>query len=1372
MSGGGDSAPANDRDTDAAPVGAPDLAVDLRHSAAFAAGQNGVYTVAVQNLGSAPTAAATTVVDTLPAGLTFASGAGAGWTFAASGPIVTATFAGTIAAADSAVFALTVAVDAAAIPSVTNRVRVSTANDLNAANDADADPVAVSGLAAITIDKRHLADFAVGQDGQYQIVVANVGLGATPGATTVTDSLPAGLGFVAGNGVNWTFSSAGSAVTAVFHGTLAAGDSAAFTLTVGVGPAAFPGVTNVATVSTAGVPDFAGNRDLDPTRVAGQGLLALEKAASTAQAEIGDAVDYTLTVHNVGTGTVTGLTVADVLPKGLRYQSATTRVDGVAVADPAGAPGPTLTFALANLAAGASTQVTYRVTLGAGADLGTGVNLANARGDGGSGPLSAQSNTAAARIEIRGGVFGDEGILVGKVYSACGCGSDRVQGPEEIGVPGVRVYLEDGSFAITDAEGKYHFANVRPRLHVVRVDAATLPAGARMMAMNPRQAQDGLSMFVDLTKGELARADFVEGSRDPAVRAQVRARRERGETVDPADPGTGMGGAATATAQDPRRAAHSLLAMGLIEARLAHRSRPSGTLDGRRDRFGDDLADLAFETDQGRLRGGGRGAIFLKGALADSLYLTLRYDSERAPERRLFSDLRPFEGYDVLGDASVHGWEAQSAGRLYLRADRGRSYALAGDFTTPAAAARTLGAFTRSLNGGLAQIATGALGVNAWASQGRQHQIVDEFPAQGISGPYALSRTDGTLGSETVEILTRDRNQPTRVLRRDGKIRFVDYTLEPFTGRLLFRQPVPSVDADLNPVSIRVTYEAESGGPEFWVYGGEARVSIDDKVRLGLAAARDEDPLTPRSVVSANGTVVPFPGMTLSAELAHSDSGGTLGSGDRHGEAARVELAFSGSRLVANVHALHVGSGFENPSAGVIPGREELGLTAHARLGGSATVFVDALRSKALASGGHRDGLEAGVSRTLADRLTGEIAYRWAREAGAPAAPVTAAVVPLEDQSLRGKLTATLIQRWQTTAFGELEQDLSVHDQRRFALGGETRLNDRTRAYLRHENIASFAGPFALNRQQQQATTVFGLSSSGKGDAQVFSEYRVRDAIAGREAQAAIGLRDRWTVGDGVRLDGAFERVTVLKGGGGASTALAGGLEYTGDPLWRGTARLELRRAASVNRWLGSAGLMRKLNRDWAALGRTTWLAVPDESRVDERSQIGVAYRQTERNTWDALARWENRLERAGGGDRPRRMANIVSAHGNAQPGGPLTLSAQVAAKWADDERAGLKSHTSGQLVGGRVLLDVTRRLDLGVSARALNAGSRTYGLGAEWGWLAVRNLRLAAGYNVFGFRDPDLTGSEPTDHGPYLNLGWKFGETLFAHDAPGAGSR
>ena len=52
-----------------------------------------------------------------------------------------------------------------------------------------------------------------------------------------------------------------------------------------------------------------------------------------------------------------------------------------------------------------------------------------------------------------------------------------------------------------------------------------------MLALTNRNAGTGDSRFVDLKKGELARADFAEGSCTDEIKVNVRARREQGGTV-------------------------------------------------------------------------------------------------------------------------------------------------------------------------------------------------------------------------------------------------------------------------------------------------------------------------------------------------------------------------------------------------------------------------------------------------------------------------------------------------------------------------------------------------------------------------------------------------------------------------------------------------------------------------------------------------------------------------------------------------------------------------------------------------------------------------------------------------------------------------
>ena len=156
-----------------------------------------------------------------------------------------------------------------------------------------------------------------------------------------------------------------------------------------------------------------------------------------------------------------------------------------------------------------------------------------------------------------------------------------------------------------------------------------------------------------------------------------------------------------------------------------------------------------------------------------------------------------------------------------------KSYLLYGDYTTARHGAPDLAILA------LAQWRQRPLRDGHPGSQGgsdrlrrARHAAPDgrEFAANGTSGPFQLRHGDLYLNSEQVVVLTRDRNQPSLILRSETRQRFVDYELEPWTGRLLFKAPIPSFDADLNPNSIRVSYEVDSGGEAFAVYGADAQV--------------------------------------------------------------------------------------------------------------------------------------------------------------------------------------------------------------------------------------------------------------------------------------------------------------------------------------------------------------------------------------------------------------------------------------------------------------------------------------------------------------------------------------------------------------------
>ena len=184
----------------------------------------------------------------------------------------------------------------------------------------------------------------------------------------------------------------------------------------------------------------------------------------------------------------------------------------------------------------------YRLRVGVGSQQGDGVN--RARGfacgvpagcisPGTFSPLpgSVATNEGQHRVRVSGGVFAPEACVLGKVF--VDCNGNHIQDAEELGIPGVRLVLSDGTTMISDSEGKYSICGLPPRGHVLRIDPLTLPRGARLTTSSNRNLGDAGSLWLDLKNGELHRADFVEGSCSNSVLDQVKARRAQGEVRAP-----------------------------------------------------------------------------------------------------------------------------------------------------------------------------------------------------------------------------------------------------------------------------------------------------------------------------------------------------------------------------------------------------------------------------------------------------------------------------------------------------------------------------------------------------------------------------------------------------------------------------------------------------------------------------------------------------------------------------------------------------------------------------------------------------------------------------------------------------------------------
>ena len=924
-----------------------------------------------------------------------------------------------------------------------------------------------------------------------------------------------------------------------------------------------------------------------------------------------------------------------------------------------------------------------------------------------------------------------------------------------------------------------------------------------------------------------------------------------------------------------------MLATGLIEGiinfnRKANRDLIAPVQHG--DAFEREIRRWEKQFNDGKANGAARTAFFVKGRIKGEYLLTAAYDSDKDVRSRLLRDVRPEEFYPVYGDSSLHGFDARTSGRLYVRVDSGRSYLLYGDFQTGETLAtmtgvggsgpipqRSLGAYSRTATGLGWHFENERVRGNVYATEDSLRQVIEEFASQG-SGPYALRNSAVPEGSERVEVVVRDRYQPSRIVEVRPLARLVDYSFEPFSGRILLNQFLPAFDANLNPVTLRITYEIDQGTEKFWTYGADAQWKLTDRFEVGGSVVDDRNPFAEFRMASANAGYRFGEKTYLAAEFARSRSEvntnsinqyatpGLQGlSGEVEGDAWRVEFGHEGKVLDARLFAARTDPAFNNVAAPLFGGRGEYSARLAWKLNDRLQPYLEALRSEDRnPNGGERDAAGLGLRIGASERLTVDLGLRSIRETVGAYSPWTSAMPfgnaggltgglatgagggalgfgqqPLDpltglpvlgSSGAQGEWTSSLpigTELESETARigvgyrasdkfsigGEVEQSFGGEDRNRLALGMDWQMFERSRLYGRYEKQTGLTSAYGITEAGREADAfVFGIDSNYLKDTQVFSEYRMRDAVAGRDLQAASGIRHNWDLGPGLRMSASAEHVKVYDGATGDATGLAFGMDYTGNPLWRGSARVEHRVSGDVagtdmdesfDTTLVQMLAARKINRDWTVLARNYLLATDYRARGDvlqDRFQLGLAYRDTDTNRINALARYEYKLESDESGltlDRGqvvtgtsqdiRSRAHIVSMHADWHPSRPWWLTGRVAGKWQDDRFAyadGSRVDDSfdAVLLSGRMVYDFTENWDFGVMASTFRGqhGANQYAYGAEVGRLLRQNLWLSAGYNFSGFEgDRDLSGYEYTQQGIFLRLRFKFDEDLFRRDEP-----
>ena len=239
--------------------------------------------------------------------------------------------------------------------------------------------------------------------------------------------------------------------------------------------------------------------------------LEITKSADRPSVEVGDTVTYRVELHNATPAALDNAEVRDQLPPSFHYAQGTALVENPPAparsVEPDADADNTLVFRLGRVDAGGRVSLVYRVRVGANAQEGEQFNTASAAGTLSTGER-VSTPRARASVRVRRGLFSSQQVILGRVYADANLNGQFDK--DERGMPGVRLYLNNGQSVITDSEGLYNFPVVNEGAQVVSLDPVTLPPGYTLVETGRRDEHSWTRLLrTPLGGGSLLRQNYA-----------------------------------------------------------------------------------------------------------------------------------------------------------------------------------------------------------------------------------------------------------------------------------------------------------------------------------------------------------------------------------------------------------------------------------------------------------------------------------------------------------------------------------------------------------------------------------------------------------------------------------------------------------------------------------------------------------------------------------------------------------------------------------------------------------------------------------------------------------------------------------------------
>lgn len=745
--------------------------------------------------------------------------------------------------------------------------------------------------------------------------------------------------------------------------------------------------------------------------------------------------------------------------------------------------------------------------------------------------------------------------------------------------------------------------------------------------------------------------------------------------------------------------------------------------------------------------GTARMALFLKGKVKGDYLLTLSYDSDKNEREKLYRDIEPEEFYPIYGDSSINGFEAQSTTKLYVKISKGNSFIMYGDLNTRNFGNDNinLGNYNRTLTGVRQVYNKQNITLSYYISQENFGARVKEIQGKGSFGPYEFANNETVvINSEKVSIITRDRVTGA-LISEEEKRRFVDYEINGFYEGIVFREAIPTVDRDFNPVYVRVEYEVETDNEKYLIYGLSGEYEINNNVKIGFNHNKSEEKNNEFGITS---TYVEYEknNLKLNWEVAQSDNS------KEKGYATRLNAKYSNNGNLVEVRYQKQDDEFENEFSSAQNINEEATIRSRTKITNNFNLKNAIFITKQNELNKKNQSIKTTIEHTLNDfvRLEGGVRYTETQ------------ISNFESDSTMGSARVT----WQPefmkdiNTYFEYEQDFDISDINRQELGIEYRFTEKSNIYIQQERLSNLSRDFELTEENTTTNrTIIGTDYNLNENTDIYSEYRINEVISEQDAEAVLGVRNTFDINEKWKGNLAVERIEAVEGDSRASTSFAGALQHTVSRDWKTIYRLQYLKSEDSAFYSGSVGYIRKLNDNFSLLAKDSLAYEDENSEWRNRFYSGIAYRDNKKNELNYLVKYENEYIKS---EKEKEMDHQLSFQFNKKMAEKHLLSGLYSYKNVKNDNEDI--NYSANWLSGRYMYNINEKWDLGLSGGYLfdNETTKNYMLGIEAGYLVKKNMWLSVGYNFEGLSDNNFSNETFYKKGVYLRFRLKLGEEDF----------